>query len=155
MHNFKGNYELFLKELEKFSDKNYSIEIVLHKESEIKNIKQVIDEKFTHKNNNIKYSTGTLRQGFFSPLEKIALFTEKDIFDRDILADTKKQTATSQTTKNAFNETLIDYKIGDIIVHSNYGIGKFLGFHKIKSKSCSLEKTQMQATTERTPAQKH
>ncbi|MCP4482250.1 MAG: transcription-repair coupling factor [bacterium] len=126
MYSFKGVFDLFIKQLKEFQDKNYHLEIVLHKHAEIKNLEAAIDSKL--KNLNLTFSVGSLREGFFSAEHKKAIFTEKDIFDREIIVESQ----TLVDTKNVFNDSSIDYKAGDLVVHSNYGVGKFLGFKQVK-----------------------
>jgi transcription-repair coupling factor (superfamily II helicase) len=134
MPNFKGRLDLFYKQLEDLLKDDFSFYIILHKSSEIENIKNTIFEKFPKAQSNIIFLSGALREGFISKRHKIAVLTEKEIFDRDYVLDTLDSKSSFEKEKkeiDVFKDSSLDYKIGDFVVHSNYGIGKFLGFNKV------------------------
>jgi transcription-repair coupling factor (superfamily II helicase) len=68
--------------------------------------------------------------GFFSQDDKFALFTEHQVFNRE-----RARLARSKGKRYEGSITLQELKqlnIGDYVVHSDKGVGKFLGFERIE-----------------------
>jgi transcription-repair coupling factor (superfamily II helicase) len=136
---FNGNLDLIYKYLGDLFDENFSICIVLYRETEIQNIKNIFYKNFPKAKLKIDFFTGFLREGFYSLDKKIAIFTEKEIFGRDLVEEIGLINKESKENKNisknldVFKESSVDYRIGDYVVHDNFGIGKFLGFSQINT----------------------
>ncbi|MCK4931063.1 MAG: transcription-repair coupling factor [Candidatus Aminicenantes bacterium] len=67
---------------------------------------------------------GDLQRGFRYPSERIAYFSEKDIF-------TEEKVLISRPRVRAFISHFQDLKAGDFVVHTDYGIGIFKGLIKL------------------------
>ncbi|MFO0546749.1 MAG: transcription-repair coupling factor [Polyangiaceae bacterium] len=76
---------------------------------------------------------GTLSRGVVAPGERLALITEEEIFGARALRRNRRArgaSAGSTTTKSktrAFVEDLKSLAIGDLVVHGEHGIGRYLG----------------------------
>jgi len=68
---------------------------------------------------------GSLHHGFSYPKEKIAFFSEKDIF-------TEEKVIVSRLPVKPFLSHFRDLKEGDYVVHADYGIGLFMGLMKME-----------------------
>ncbi len=68
---------------------------------------------------------GNLHHGFSYPQEKIAFFSEKDIF-------TEEKVIVSRLPTKPFISDFRDLKGGDYVVHADYGIGVFMGLIKME-----------------------
>ena len=69
-----------------------------------------------------------ITQGFYLPSQKIAAIQENEIFGRK-----KKVQRTAKRVKSTPIETFVDLSIGDLVVHTNYGIGRFCGIERVKA----------------------
>lgn len=78
--------------------------------------------------NEINWSNNTLAKGFILEDAKIAYFTEHELFHRIHRNPYKK----NKKSKGFTLEELKALRIGDYVVYEDSGIGKFLGFEKIK-----------------------
>ncbi len=67
---------------------------------------------------------GDLERGFRYPSDKIFFFSEKDIF-------TEEKVLISRPRVKAFVSHFQDLKAGDFVVHTDYGIGIFMGLIKL------------------------
>jgi transcription-repair coupling factor (superfamily II helicase) len=67
---------------------------------------------------------GDLQRGFLYPSEKIACFSERDIF-------TEEKILVSRPRVRAFVSHFQDLEAGDFVVHTDYGIGIFTGLIKL------------------------
>jgi transcription-repair coupling factor (superfamily II helicase) len=71
-------------------------------------------------------TTGRLSRGFHLPGAGLLLFTEADLFEEDRNAAERRKTA-SRTFLSDFR----DLKVGDLVVHVDNGIGRFVGLKKL------------------------
>ena len=69
---------------------------------------------------------GTLSSGFISPDGQLALITEEELFAKGLRHRTGPKTKTA-----TFLSSLEDLKVGDLIVHIQYGIGRYEGLHRL------------------------
>lgn len=74
---------------------------------------------------NLNIIDGTLSEGFEYPDLKLVVLTEGQIFAKKTIKKTKK-------TNREHVKSYADLTVDDIVVHENYGIGKFVGLEKIK-----------------------
>ena len=78
----------------------------------------------------VHLKVASMSQGFELPGFGLAVFTDHEIFGRYYRPRTRK----SSRTGGVRLEELQGLKPGDFVVHTEYGIGKFAGFRKIKVK---------------------
>jgi transcription-repair coupling factor (superfamily II helicase) len=71
-------------------------------------------------------ATGQLSQGFHLPEGQLLLFAETDLFEEERRVHERRRSA-SRTFLSDFR----DLKIGDLVVHVDNGIGKFVGLKKL------------------------
>ncbi|MFC1555164.1 transcription-repair coupling factor, partial [candidate division KSB1 bacterium] len=74
-----------------------------------------------------KITSGTLSEGFIYPEGQIALVNDHEIFSRKVFRKPKK---VYKARKVIFDE--LSLKIGDFVVHEDFGIGRYLGLKKIQ-----------------------
>lgn len=72
----------------------------------------------------------TYTSGFFSEEDKFALFTEHQIFNRERARLSRKKGKRYEGSITL--QELKQLNIGDYVVHSDKGVGKFLGFERIE-----------------------
>jgi len=71
-------------------------------------------------------TTGWLSQGFHLPAGNLRLFAETDLFEEERRTHERRRSA-SRTFLSDFR----DLKVGDLVVHVDNGIGRFVGLKKI------------------------
>ncbi len=69
--------------------------------------------------------TGPLGQGFAYPQEKVSFFAERDIF-------TEEQAVVGRAPKRPAVSSFQDIRAGDFVVHTDYGVGVFLGLERVE-----------------------
>ncbi len=121
---------------------NYHITIGANGDILLNRIKEIIEDNLeniedtennnyclkTHLINEINWCDTTLAKGFIFNDAKIAYFTEHELFHRIHRNPYKKY----QKHKTFTLDELKSLRIGDYVVYEDSGIGKFLGFEKIK-----------------------
>jgi transcription-repair coupling factor (superfamily II helicase) len=78
----------------------------------------------TSREGEVNLLIGDLQRGFLYPSERIACFSEKDIF-------TEEKVLISRPRVRPFVSHFQDLKSGDFVVHTDYGIGIFTGLIKL------------------------
>ena len=73
-------------------------------------------------------TTGSLDQGFRHVEEKLVVICSDEIFGQRSQRRTRGR-------KRAFESSLADLKTGDLVVHADYGIGRFLGLIHLETGS--------------------
>lgn len=71
---------------------------------------------------------GQLSSGFELPAEKIAIITEQETFIKKVNRHKKRQKLSNAERIKSYS----DLKIGDLVVHVNHGIGKYLGIETLE-----------------------
>ena len=75
-------------------------------------------------------ATGQLSRGFHLPVGSLTLFAEADLFEEERRIHERRRSATSQ-----FLSDFRDLKIGDLVVHIDNGVGRFVGLKKLATGS--------------------
>ena len=73
-------------------------------------------------------TTGQLSKGFRLPDAGLQIFTETDLFEEDRRAHERRRSAA-----RSFVADFRDLKIGDLVVHVDNGIGRFVGLKKLST----------------------
>jgi transcription-repair coupling factor (superfamily II helicase) len=71
-------------------------------------------------------ATGDLSRGFRLPAAELQVFAEGDVFEEE-----RRQTERRRSLAKTFLSDLRDLKVGDLVVHVDHGIGKFVGLKQI------------------------
>ena len=71
-------------------------------------------------------ATGHLSRGFHLPSAGLAVFAETDLFEEERRTHERRRSATT-----AFLSDFRDLKIGDLVVHVENGIGRFVGLKRL------------------------
>jgi transcription-repair coupling factor (superfamily II helicase) len=71
-------------------------------------------------------TTGQLSRGFSLPGAGLTLFAEADVFEEERRVHERRRSATHQ-----FLSDFRDLKIGDLVVHIDNGVGRFVGLKKL------------------------
>lgn len=94
-------------------------------------------------NNRIKFEIGYISTGFIWKEMNLAVFSDHEIFNRYSTRikgrkyRIKKGKASEAGSKQRLKlGDLVDMKAGDYVVHSDYGIGRFLGISRIEVDGC-------------------
>ena len=73
-------------------------------------------------------ATGRLSRGFHLPAANLLIFAETDLFEEERKAVERRRSAS-----RAFISDFRDLKVGDLVVHVDNGIGRFVGLKKISA----------------------
>lgn len=140
---FHKNFELLVEDLQQKSAEGYDIWISFSSEKQQERLEEIFQSPIAENEqeiSNFKFQTSNfkseLHTGFIDTDEKIAVYTDHQIFDRYQRFKAKNSFAKSEqiTLKD-----LMSLKVGDYITHIDHGIGKFLGLVKVNNDGKTQE----------------
>jgi len=139
MQNFHGQMNVLKSEMERWEKSGYTVIFLGADDRRTEKIESVLTDYSIEAVNNwggeklligkTQIIKGQLNSGFEFPMEKIAVITEGELFNKKV----KKHSHRTQKISNA--ERIKNYselKIGDYVVHVNHGIGKYLGIETLE-----------------------
>jgi len=137
---FFGNISFLKEELVTLEESGFEIFIFAESESQSQRIAYLLRD-----HQNVKVGPAALSSGFLLNDAGILVIQENEIFGR------RKKIPTSVTrAKSAVIESFVDLDPGDLIVHINYGIGRFQGIKRIKAGGAERDYITLQYGDEET-----
>ena len=145
---FKGNFDLFLEGINKWLGDGFRIIIITHTDGQAERLKEILAEneigakiecgvrnaeyginsELQTPNSKLIIVVGKLSKGIVIPPEKLVFITEEDIF-----GPSRKLKREKRAKRESFSIGLGDLKIGDYVVHVDYGIGQYIGTKDISA----------------------
>ncbi|MFH5811871.1 transcription-repair coupling factor [Companilactobacillus sp. FL22-1] len=136
MQQFFSQMPLLKSEVERWQKQNYTILLVIGNDKRISAINNTLADfgikaTLTTKDKVIDMQTqilnANLSSGFEMPDQKVAVITEKELFNKQP-KKRRHQTLANAERLKSYNEL----KPGDYVVHVNHGIGKFIGMQTME-----------------------
>ncbi|MGG1680139.1 transcription-repair coupling factor [Neobacillus sp. NRS-1170] len=137
MQNFHGQMHVLKAEIERWKKGNYSILFLGPDEERVKKLERVLEDYEIDASiikgdqqllpGKVQIMKGNLQSGFELSIQKIAVITEEELFNKRV-----KKSASRQKLSNAERiKSYSELRIGDYVVHVNHGIGKYLGIETL------------------------
>lgn len=137
MQNFHGQMHLLKSEIERWKKGHYAILFLGPDEERVKKLERVledygIDSTVIGENQQllpgkVQIMKGNLTTGFELSIQKIAVITEEEIFNKRVKKQSRRQKLSNAERIKSYSEL----RIGDYVVHVNHGIGKYLGIETL------------------------
>jgi transcription-repair coupling factor (superfamily II helicase) len=125
---FHSNVKLLFENLKELTAQDYSIYLVSSDDYQAKRFKELVTDLDENEElKRISYLDNSVHDGFILPDERTAVYTEHQVFERYFRPAKRKRKFKGLTFKE-----LGKVNLGDIMVHRNFGIGKYAGLRKIK-----------------------
>jgi len=131
-------FDLLFSELINNQERNYKNIILCSSEEQEKRFNQILENS----EKEIHYTTivSSLHEGFIDHDNKLAIYTDHQIFDRHHRFKSK----TKFTDKQAITlKQLTNLQIGDFVTHIDHGVGEFSGLHKIDNNGKKQESLKL------------
>ena len=115
----------FSQQLQEWQRESWEISLFVENDSERERLKELIDEEIFQ---NITFHQGSLSQGFILPSIRLAVLSSAELFGRYQTPQTRRRTNNLEKQRQQRAQTAIeDIHKGDLVVHSEYGIGRYQG----------------------------
>ncbi len=133
---FHKNFELLSTALKQLAADGYKLHILADSEKQIERLNAILEEK----GQNLSFTPihHTLHEGFIDNLSKTAYFTDHQIFDRFHKYNLKSDRARNGKLALTLKE-LMQFEIGDYVVHVDHGVGQFAGLVRIPTANGQMQ----------------
>ncbi|WP_028400969.1 transcription-repair coupling factor [Ectobacillus panaciterrae] len=138
MQDFHGQMQLFKSELERWQKGKFTVVLLGANEERVKKLEHILSDYDVEASivsgadllspGRIQIVTGDLHAGFEMPMQKLAVITEKELFNKKVKKPQRRQKLSNAERIKSYSEL----KVGDYVVHVNHGIGKFLGIETLE-----------------------
>ena len=133
---FHKNFDLVAEALQAYQAKGYALYICSDSLKQAERIQSIFEDR----GDNIRFSPiqNTIHEGFADDSQKVCFFTDHQIFDRYHKYNLKSDRARSGKVTLSLKE-INEFKIGDFIVHTDHGIGRFEGLIRLPNGDTTQE----------------
>ena len=117
--------ERFFEQLREWHGQEWGVFIYCNNEGEIERLRDLIPPAEC---GHVVFTTGVLSRGFTFPAAKVAVLTDAELFGR--YRNTRARRLSLKRSRELANRSQIDFSElneGDLVVHLEHGIGKYLG----------------------------
>lgn len=138
MQNFHGQLHLLKSEVERWKEANYSITVMAGNEQRAERLKQVladydieaaiVNSDQVPARGQTQIMLGHFMSGFELPMQRLIIITEEEVFTKKAKKPKRRQKLSNAERIKSYSEL----KVGDWVVHTNHGIGKYLGIKTLE-----------------------
>ncbi|MCY4418700.1 MAG: transcription-repair coupling factor [Cytophagales bacterium] len=125
---FKKNFELIAQDMYKWQESGYELFLASKSEEQICRLEDILHRALPELS--FKPLSLSLRKGFVDKVSKRLIYTDHQLLDRFFASPPRRR---SVSGKGALSlRSLSDLKTGDLVVHTDHGVGIFGGLHSIE-----------------------
>ncbi|MDA8792236.1 transcription-repair coupling factor [Bacteriovoracaceae bacterium] len=126
----QNKINLFYQWLSTYLNQNYQVICYYEKSVDyLKHLSEIsLENKFQSK---IVYEKGYLAQGFVHKNAKTILVSESDLLGEKLKKVKKSKQSLKHLTQDYFADELMNLKQNDLVVHKQYGVGRYLGLENL------------------------
>ncbi len=133
---FHKNFDLLSKRLQQYMADGYRLFICSDSQKQTERIKAIFEDR----GDNIEFTAveKTIHEGFVDHQQRMCVFTDHQIFDRFHKYNLKSDKARSGKITQSLKE-LNEFQLGDYVVHTDHGVGRFAGLVRIPNGNTTQE----------------
>jgi len=120
----RGNFPMFLRQIESWSSKGYSVNIMSDNDKQAERMRDMLMEREI---DHVVVRVGAISEGFVSDDLRLALISDDEMFGRY-----RRRRRRRKFKEGAPISSFVDLKVGDYVVHVTHGIGKYGGIKQLK-----------------------
>ncbi|WP_240377884.1 transcription-repair coupling factor [Bacillus piscicola] len=138
MQQFHGQMPVLQKEIERWLKGEYTVVFTAASEDRAHRLQNVLNDydveadilerNANYRNDRASIVIGQLNSGFEMPMEKIAVVTDEEVFTKKVHRPRRRQKLSNAERIKSYSEL----QVGDLVVHVNHGIGKYLGIETLE-----------------------
>jgi len=122
----------FFDQLHRWLRRDYSIHVFCNNEGERQRFQEIWREHEFAEDKNLQLALGTLERGFLCEQAKLVVVTDAEIFGRyRIQRPRRLKSPHALATRSALDIDFTDLEYGDLVVHLQHGIGRYLGLQNL------------------------
>ncbi|HZT21658.1 MAG TPA: transcription-repair coupling factor [Verrucomicrobiae bacterium] len=135
----------FFQQLHRWLRQGYTVHIFCNNDGERQRFEEIWTEYGFSSEKNWRLQIGSLSRGFLCEPAKWVVVTDAEIFGRyKIQRPRRLKSPHARAAQSALDIDFLNWEEGDLVVHLQYGIGKFLG---LKNLPASVKREDVQRET--------
>jgi len=139
----------FFQQIHRWLRQNYSVHIFCNNDGERQRFEEIWKDCGFAVEKNLQIQIGNLSRGFICDEAKRVVVTDAEIFGRyKIQRPRKLKSLHALAARSALDIDFTDLEEGDLVVHLQYGIGKFLGLKNLPATTEKAESGKQKAEIE-------
>jgi transcription-repair coupling factor (superfamily II helicase) len=142
----------FFQQLHRWLRQDYAVHVFCNNDGERQRFGEIRQEHGLGAEENLAVQTGSLARGFICDEAKLVVVTDAEIFGRyKIQRPRRQKSAHALAARSALDIDFTDLEEGDLVVHLQHGIGRYLGLRLMpagNSRHLPAADDQLSATTE-------
>lgn len=137
MQQFHGQLPVLKNEIERWQNGGFRIVFAAETKDRLERLQRILDDYGVEAERADKGGPftpgrpaivqGRLDSGFELPLEKLAVITEQETFTKQVRRSRRREKLNNAERIKSYSEL----QVGDLVVHVNHGIGKYLGMETL------------------------
>ena len=122
----------FFQQLHRWTRQDYAVHVFCNNDGERQRFEEIWQELGLSADKRLVIQLGSLARGFTCDAAKLVVVTDAEIFGRyKIQRPRRQKSAHAQAARSALDIDFTDLEEGDLVVHLQHGIGKFLGLKNL------------------------
>jgi transcription-repair coupling factor (superfamily II helicase) len=122
----------FFQQLHRWLRQDYAVHVFCNNDGERQRFEEIWQELGLAGEANLKIHLGSLARGFLCEAAKLVVVTDAEIFGRyKIQRPRRLKSPHAQATRSALDIDFTDLEEGDLVVHLQHGIGRYLGLKNL------------------------
>jgi transcription-repair coupling factor (superfamily II helicase) len=122
----------FFQQLHRWRRQDYAVHVFCNNAGERQRFQEIWNELALPENNNPRTEVGSLARGFICDEAKFVVVTDAEIFGRYKIQRPRRQKSShALAARSALDIDFTDLEEGDLVVHLQHGIGKYLGLKNL------------------------
>jgi transcription-repair coupling factor (superfamily II helicase) len=118
----------FFQQLHRWLRQDFSVHVFCNNDGERQRFEEIWQEHGFAVEKNLAIQTGSLARGFICDEAKLVVVTDAEIFGRyKIQRPRRQKNSHAQAARSALDIDFTDLEEGDLVVHLQHGIGRYLG----------------------------
>lgn len=122
---FHRDFDAFAEQVKHWLDEGYQVTVATHLPTQYERICEILSERAVEATS-IRHLPQTLHEGFIETRSKLVVLTEHQLFGRYHKYSLRSDKARSGKMTLSLKE-LQSFNLGDLVVHTEHGIGRFGG----------------------------
>ncbi|WP_088105934.1 transcription-repair coupling factor [Halalkalibacter urbisdiaboli] len=138
MQSFHGQMQLLQSEVKRWEKAGNAIVFIAGSKDRANRLSLNLEDEGIHArvveratelvNGHVHIMLGQLHSGFELSMQKLVVITEEEVFAKQTKRTPRKQKISNAERIKSYSEL----KVGDLVVHTNHGIGKYLGVETLE-----------------------
>ncbi len=139
----------FFQQLHRWLRQDYAVHVFCNNDGERQRFEEIWKDLGLADAKTLDVKIGSLARGFICDEAKLVVVTDAEIFGRyKVQRPRRQKSAHAVAARSALDIDFTDLEEGDLVVHLQHGIGRYLGLKNLPAKTAKSESADPESETE-------